>query len=255
MFNCSILISSAIISSAIKTFKKVHLLGLHDNRCFFGIKLFILTVFIGVFNYISSPDWIQTIDIALAESTSVKDAGSAVKESGKHTAQIYKWVDEQGRTFYSSTKQEPKAELAKLPEIKRIKDAPLDQFKEGCKQHGGASCDRGSDADGSVICLDGFRDSPLPFRFACSSAKLALEELSAKGDKQKILVKNGSGVQGKSVAVKVSLSDGNHIFAVGSQTVEPHSLEEFEIPLKDLKLAPGAKLAEKDVQITCANCE
>ncbi len=250
MFNCSILISSAI-----KTFKKVHLLGLHDNRCFFGIKLFILTVFIGVFNYISSPDWIQTIDIALAESASVKDVGSAVKENGKQTAQIYKWVDEQGRIFYSTSKQEPKAELAKLPEIKRIKDAPLDQFKEGCKQHGGASCDRGADSDGSVICLDGFRESPLPFRFACSSARLAIEEISVKGDKQKIFIKNGSGVQAKSVAVKISLPDSSNVFATGKQTLEPHSLEEFEIPLQELKLDKGVKLAQKDIQITCANCE
>lgn len=192
-------------------------------------------------------------------SKSAQSSGINKKDTDKNkssqTAQIYKWVDEQGRTFYSSSKQEPRAELAKLPEIKRIKDAPLDHFKEGCKQHGGASCDRGADSDGSVICLDGFRESPLPFRFACSSARLSLEQLQAKGDKQKILIKNSSGVQGKSVAVKVSLSDGTQVFASGSQTIEPHALEEFEILLKELKLAKGVTLSEKDIHITCANCE
>lgn len=249
-----------------------------ERQSFSYLKFFISLVFMWAINYISLPHYRMLSSIAIAESTSAKkesgvndksvksgvtslnvkkvsDLSPPERGNGKQAPQIYKWVDDQGRTFYASTKQEPKAELAKLPEIKRIKDAPLDHFKEGCKQHGGASCDRGADSDGSVICLDGFRDSPLPFRFACSSARLTLEELNAKGDKQKIFVKNGSNVQARSVAIKVSLSDGSHIFAIGNQTVEPNSLEEFEIPLKDLKLAQGVKLSQKDVQITCANCE
>lgn len=94
---------------------------------------------------------------------------------------IYKHVDSSGRVTFSSVPDQTQDTPVELPRVYRESTASrVERLKAAtppsCDQHGGIDCTQGPDKDGSVICLDGFRDAALPFQDNCTQARLELQE-------------------------------------------------------------------------------
>ena len=105
---------------------------------------------------------------------------SGLLTSPASAAPIYRWTDEAGNTHYSTTPDDPRAKSQALPELRHENiDANIRKLQsetpESCDHHGGPDCSRGADADGSVVCLDGYRGAKLPFQFHCMEARLKSE--------------------------------------------------------------------------------
>ena len=130
------------------------------------------------------------------------------------------------------------------------------QLKKTCSTHGGISCSNGMDADGSVICLDGFRDASARYRFYCSSAKLKIDSiLPINKDKKifKVLINNESQVKAKNVMVYILADNDTKTFR-GPNEIEPNSLDEYLCDLSGTKLDSTEKIKE-EIIIKCENCE
>ena len=90
---------------------------------------------------------------------------------------IYRHVDASGRVTYGNTPVEPGAKPADLPKVQKEnftqKVSAIEQaIPETCDKHGGVDCSQGADADGSVICLDGFRNVHQTYEEMCTTAAL-----------------------------------------------------------------------------------
>jgi hypothetical protein len=150
--------------------------------------------------------------------------------------QVYKWIDQDGVANYSSIKPNEAATPAELPPIVREK-ATADPIKLSfsCSSHGGINCAAGPDQDGSVICLDGFRD--------------ALEIEKAQ-DHLSVWVRNEKQVEAVEVAIQMTLPTGKAIVAEGPSAIAPSELVEFTF--KGIDLDQVYTLAQ--IQPTCRNC-
>ena len=85
---------------------------------------------------------------------------------------IYRSVDANGKVVYSTKPSSNEAAPASLPTVTRENlKAKIEQIKSNtpitCEDHGGINCAAKADGDGSVICLDGFRDAVPRFNFYC----------------------------------------------------------------------------------------
>jgi len=121
---------------------------------------------------------------------------------------------------------------------------PYSDFKktypETCRAHGGINCSD-KDTDGSVVCLDGFKDSPQQFIDECTIAELTVV-LQEGG---KVLVKNQSPVAAKGIKVYYSKTDLTKVFFSGPSELEAYGLAEF--------LGRGRQAYEHLV-VDCENC-
>ncbi|MCB0325564.1 MAG: DUF4124 domain-containing protein [Bdellovibrionales bacterium] len=196
---------------------------------------------------------------------------------------VYTWTDEEGGLHFSTEPQATNAVPAELPPIR--KEDLVEKIQDlknatppTCEKHGGDDCSAGADADGSVVCLDGFRGSSVSFASRCSEARLDGDLLlQFQGDeipvkmsqstlrrlrREKlanivVTVRNVSGVEAKAVEVAgvVSHTRVRALPAVGPSEVEPFGLADYTISFNpDAPPASAPELRTLRARIRCANC-
>lgn len=199
--------------------------------------------------------------------------------------EIYTWTDESGQVHFSTEPRTPEAKKAELPQLHREDlDEKIQDIRgstpPNCHNHGGVDCSRGRDDDGSVICLDGFRDSMLPYRFSCLEARLRASELSLLDRNQEVIgtinknfklsgaealeagemtllltLRNNSSVEAFGVSVLLRTPGGSTIAAAGPEKVEPFGVAEYQLALSALpERLPLDRLARLDFKVRCTNC-
>lgn len=198
--------------------------------------------------------------------------------------QIYSWKDAQGRTHYSTTAKSRLAETTKLPEIQRENiDKKIELIKEttpgSCESMGGIDCSAGKDKkDGSVICVNGDKNSHEKFSEVCLKAKLysdALAEISqdeiipldklnpsklenTAAKKLVVMARNTSPVEASGVSVEVKLTMLSGLITVDAQgpsKIAPYASEEYVVDLSKLpSQVPPRLLKRARYTLTCKNC-
>ena len=182
---------------------------------------------------------------------------------------IYKWIDSEGKVYFSNQPRSASDRPAKLPEIQREDiDRRIQKLEEetpkNCFSHGGVDCSAGADADGSVICLDGYREAVLPFRFSCLEAKLVFqeqtwgdeleeEEISVEKlqkNQLRVSFRNSSDVEAFDVQVRLFAGRRQLLALEGPQKVGPYGIAEYtSAPLDVDRREKGLWL-----KLSCANC-
>lgn len=203
--------------------------------------------------------------------------GFQVSAEEKHSAEIYKWVGEDGRTHYSTKPRSPYDQPANLPSIQhenldvKIKDVK-GKTPPNCEAHGGVDCTQGADKDGSVICRDGFKEAIVAFRLNCMEADLHAEALQVVTSGEKILslgkvkqdtpitelqvsVRNNSDVEAKDIKVRVRFGVKQPVEFNGPEKIESYGLAEYQLPYEKLNPAPYLlELKKSEVSVYCSNC-
>ncbi len=187
---------------------------------------------------------------------------------------IYKRNDPSGKPVYSSTPSNSKDQPATLPSIEKEnlgeKIARLKlQTPPSCFSHGGVDCAQGTDQDGSVICLDGFRDSLLLFHSNCTLSRLTTSGVvllnkegkplerkeSAKAKTLQLSLRNSTGVRAEGVKVVFVLPDFRKITTFGPSEVEPYGIAEYIFHLDELSGRTAPRLSDRvQYKVTCENC-
>ena len=185
----------------------------------------------------------------------------------KLSAQVYKWVDSDGTTHYSTTPPSKDAAPAMLPPI--IKEAvslpkatPSSAPAATCDTHHGVNCDVGPDTDGSVICYDGFRDAATQFKVSCLTAKLEFVEVSpVRTDGSfTVTIRNRRNVGATGVEIFYQNELGKKIKLKGLDSVDSLGTGEFIFVPTTKERVPKGELGSIDtvrpgnIAITCANC-
>jgi hypothetical protein len=179
---------------------------------------------------------------------------------------VYRWEDASGKVHYSSKPPRKNAKPAELPQIMRAEVKLPKVAAVSCETHGGINCQSGSDADGSVICFDGFRDASTRFQFACSAAKLEISDISEVGldGDFSVFVRNAKSVvaQQPTATFRILSKTGEKIEVplVGPSSIDAFGIAEFTFSGKTgdprlAALALSAKPEKKQFQIGCANCD
>lgn len=170
--------------------------------------------------------------------------------------EIFKWVDEDGTTHYSTRNENQRARLAELPKLNK------GDYKVGavngatCDKHGGINCQSGEDADGSVICFDGFDGASARFKFHCSSPKLSITDISdpdARG-KVSVFVRNDRSVPAKAPKITFTSTDGSKLILTGPKEIEPFQMGEFTL-LSGSITKSRRKPSESQFALSCENCD
>lgn len=169
--------------------------------------------------------------------------------------QVYKHVDADGRVHYSSKPPHAGAEPAKLPQLTRLKESETVELLQTCDQHGGINCQAGADADGSVICFDGFTDASARFNFSCSTARLKVADVKiAESGALKVMVRNTRSVVAENPNVKISVGSNIEVTLMGPDKIEAYGVGEFSFDDLENQLV-GVNVTRQNVQITCSNCD
>lgn len=163
---------------------------------------------------------------------------------------IYSWKE--NGVVHFSTKKTPGAEKAELPQITKESFKPS-QLKT-CEKHGGINCSAGADADGSVVCLDGFKEAAALFSFTCQSARLEFVDASfdAAAGEYKVFVRNSKAVAAKRVTVIYQEKLFTPAKLTGPNEIAPYETGEFI-----LKNKPGVEFSKptpKSILLACNNC-
>jgi hypothetical protein len=166
-------------------------------------------------------------------------------------AEVYKYTNKQGVVTYTTSKPTESAKPAVLPNIMREKKTagPV-TLGLSCTSHGGINCQAGPDEDGSVICLDGFKNAVARFKFRCSSTKLSVVELEPAADQLSVWVRNEKDVTAENVRISMLLPDGQTVTAQGPETVQPSELAEYKFS----SLAQDQAYSAAQVNMQCSNC-
>lgn len=193
--------------------------------------------------------------------------------------QIYRWVGADGQVHYS-TEPHPEGAPAALPEIKhenseqRIKSI-RQSTPTNCEKHDSVDCQAGPDTDGSVICMDGYRDAVLVFQNHCAQARLKSDKPKVFGEKNEILtatsapvslngaqrievsVRNLASVKASGVEVTVSFPRLPFpIHASGPGEVDSYGFAEYTADLSPARTYLSAQnLKKMRVTIRCSNCQ
>lgn len=172
-------------------------------------------------------------------------------------AQVYEWTDPSGVRHFSSQKRGEQFKKADLPPIHREKaskvaakkGAPDEKTLTSCQNHGGIDCQSGPDGDGSVVCVDGFREAAAPFRFFCFMPKLAISEIvtSGEADKFSVIVRNESGVAATKPVITLPSSSGSPKIS-GPDEIPPREVGEFIVTGTSSVPQTG------EVLVGCQNC-
>jgi len=168
-------------------------------------------------------------------------------------SQVYRWTDEEGNPIYSSKQPVASMKPADLPPIMRekVSDTPL-QLTSSCTTHGGISCEKGADADGSVVCADDFRDASARFQFRCAVTKLSLTELTplTPTGELKVWIRNERDIQAQGVEISATSPSGEKLKAQGPTEIAASELAEYVFHgIKD-----GAAISKEKMVVACANC-
>jgi hypothetical protein len=190
--------------------------------------------------------------VFILTTISVLMLASAQLDAQSH-GQVYRWTDAAGNPIYSSTQPDASVKPADLPPIMREKmsGTPL-QLTASCTTHGGISCEKGADADGSVICADDFRDASARFQFRCAVTKLSLAELApvTPEGELKVWVRNERDIQAEGVEISVTSPGGERMKAEGPAEIAASELAEYTFRgVKDV-----SEISKEKMVIACANC-
>jgi hypothetical protein len=172
--------------------------------------------------------------------------------------EIHTWTDSAGRVHYSNNNQQG-SKPATLPKIKRENiDKRIESIKlstpKSCLKHGGVDCSKGPDQDGSVVCLDGYLESALPFQFECLAVKLSyrMKFDPTNSNQLSISVRNLSSVEGFNLAGTVKHLKSKKDFKLeGPDKIDPFGIAEYTVIFAD------EISSEKDINVnlTCTNCQ
>lgn len=193
---------------------------------------------------------------------------------------IYRTVDEEGRMIFQSSPQGKSGESVNLPKIekenfnKRIENLKK-TIPDTCQKRGGIDCSKGADGDGSVICLDDFKESPLSFTEECSRVRLQITaenffdkvDMPLKGNDLRpesyggtvptrisIQVRNLSSVKAEEVQVAAEIVK-RPFPAIGPEVIEPFGLEEYTVFIDRKELPPFADFRTRyRTRLNCKNC-
>lgn len=202
--------------------------------------------------------------------------------------EVYRWTAPDGTVHYSTTPPESGAAPAKLPTVRHEDlDKKIERIRSStppnCESHGGVDCAAGADADGSVICRDGYREAILPFRFSCmevsleSTLHLVLEPKEQYGEPElvrhsataafaiedrkirelRVNVRNKASAQALQiqVSVKVPAKIPFEKQLAGPEEIEPFGLADYTIAIGEL----GGGLTPHQInnlryRVRCINC-
>lgn len=175
---------------------------------------------------------------------------------------VYRWEDPKtGSIHYSSKAPSKDARPAELPKITRGEVKVNKTKNVTCDSHGGVNCQAGTDGDGSAICSDGFKDVTTRFRFACSSPKLEITDISelTEAGNFTIFVRNSKSVAAKKPVVSYQPDFGDKVTLTGPASVEPFGIAEFTFNYEELALkGKTLKLSKKpnagQIDVSCENC-
>lgn len=166
---------------------------------------------------------------------------------------IYKYTDKDGIVRYTTKAPEANPIPAQLPNIKReawISKAPK---VETCAKHGGVDCSKGADTDGSVICLDDYRNATNRYNFTCLEARMDIEDVQEKnnGLEYSVFVRNSSGVKVTSPMVTYESPEHDKVQLNGPNEIAPFGVAEFKLQLTSpLRVKPN----HGNIIISCVNC-
>lgn len=199
---------------------------------------------------------------------------------------IFQWTDETGRVHYGTKSPEgqPPTSDAKERDLPQITHENIDdrirtikaQTPKSCTSHGGVDCSRGADGDGSVICLDGFRDAVLPFRFECLEVRLQTEllvilpngggflkhsrQLSKKLNGRlpeglQLSVRNASGVQAFGIQTTLTIPGRGAISGTGPDAIDAYGNADYMLNFESMGPRPSVEQLEGTTyKVVCANC-
>lgn len=170
-------------------------------------------------------------------------------------ADVYRKVEKDGTIVYTTTPPEKGAKPAKLPELGKWKIPELKVSSASCASHGGINCSIGPDIDGSVLCVDNFRDSTERFKFSCTAAKLNIIEISKVDEKGEftVVIRNSKAVAASEPTVTFKPDKWDkEIKLDGPSTIEPFGVAEFHY--KPDKLDQNLKPTLATLNASCANC-
>ena len=196
---------------------------------------------------------------------------------------VYKRVNVAGNIEYSTTPFENEQSPIKLPTIsKENMDTRIDRIKgstpQNCEGHGDIDCSQGSDVDGSVICLDGFREAVAPFRFSCLEVSLKtinlrlidfeeeIHEISKQGliipkevefspKSLQVVIRNMSNVEAQGVIVRIPSGRKTFVQANGPSMMKPFEVGEYEFDFSEIKkIRHSEELSKGSIRIMCQNC-
>ena len=194
---------------------------------------------------------------------------------------IFRYVDEEGKVTYSTTALPNSEQAISLPEIQKENidekiNILLKSVPENCEKHGGIDCSAQADTDGSVICLDSFRDAELPYRFHCLEANLQIFSFTLSDTENKaisfnptkpfsyqapqagllqISIRNNSNVDATGIKVFINKSWREKIFALGPEVIKSYEVQDYSFNIQELKALDRAFAINKGtVKIECVNC-
>ena len=213
-------------------------------------------------------------------------ASGAVRaqEQPKTNSPIYQVTDQSGRFIYTDQPSSETYESVTLPSIQKENlDEKIDTIRRqtppSCSGHGGISCSLGADDDGSVVCLDGYRDASPNFRTLCSKAKLKILSLYLRGEDGKVhdfnerlplqaqinknkatvllvSIYNAAEIPAQKMEVKLRQRRLDYIFANGQQSIGPYESEEYSFLVTDLlSISRITHLTRGMIYLNCENCQ
>lgn len=106
-------------------------------------------------------------------------------------------------------------------------DDPLASIPQTCRRKGGVDCTKGADEDGSVICIDGSKDSAQKFSDECTTARITIVNEEIVGEEKLVAVRNLSSVTAKGIEVSLSRLDRTKTRYEGPKEIEPFGVAEF----------------------------
>jgi len=164
-------------------------------------------------------------------------------------------MDAKGVVHYSSKPIDGQAQPAKLPRITRADMKLPGVTLSSCGKHGGIDCSAGADVDGSVICVDGFRDATARYRFHCNMAKLVVSEVKDKtpDGRYTVVIRNSASVAAGKVAVFFTRPDRKEVPLDGPASIKPLGVGEYVLDKTD---AEGLleKPKQSQLRVVCSNC-
>lgn len=183
---------------------------------------------------------------------------------------VYKWTDEQGKVHFSNEQKKVDAQKAELPQIEKENfEEKINDLKtltnQTCLNRGGINCEAGKDSDGSVLCMDGFKDSAEIYDELCTEVKLTYEIVLPPKNKHKKLsfypikvqARNTTGINARDVSIKISLlyhlaEDRRYLLTLeGPNEISPFGIAEYTYIGKNID---ERILRKAHVQIQCKNC-
>ncbi|MBN8548391.1 MAG: DUF4124 domain-containing protein [Deltaproteobacteria bacterium] len=169
---------------------------------------------------------------------------------------VYKSTDKDGNVVYSSKPPAKGAKPADLPPIMRGEVKLVEQKLTTCDKHGGVNCPAGPDSDGSVICLDGFKEASARFRFTCNSPKLEISDISeiAPDGTFTVFVRNTKSIAAQKPLITYKSSDEKDVKIKGPESIDAFGVAEFHSTLAEKDRLALKRLTMADLSLTCSNC-